>query len=147
MIVERTNVNKHVLILILNAIAQSFTFLLYGKFWDNSEVYMWCDFFFFLLILQMSLKQALLKNKKTKHWQIYIYLTRKCTQVCTMLGVETRLLSRRVRQPGNQACLRFQSAEGFETWGHGCSSLTGCAYGKNSVHGWNYFSGSPRGVS
>lgn len=46
MIVERTNVNKHVLILILNAIAQSFTFLLYGKFWDNSEVYMWSDFFF-----------------------------------------------------------------------------------------------------
>lgn len=51
-----------------------------------------CDLIIiFLLILQMSLKQALLKNKKTKHWQINILLTRKCTQVCTMVGVERRV--------------------------------------------------------
>ena len=91
----------------------------------------------FFFILQMSLKHALLKNKKTKHWKTNAHLTRKCAQIHTMVGVGSRDFCQGYSQEISLGW-DFNLRKDLKTK---CTGVAYCSYGKsNSVHDWNYFS-------
>lgn len=93
--------------------------------------------FFCFFILQMSLKHALLKNKKTKHWKTNAHLTRKCAQIHTMVGVGSRDFCQGYSQEISLGW-DFNLRKDLKTK---CTGVAYCSYGKsNSVHDWNYFS-------